>query len=107
MREKISTRVFMRHPRKEPINVEAVEIFGSCLTVNLYFNNELHAKVYVCKCDPIGFALVGSANLSGHATRSHEIGLMVEGKGKGIDIVEELQTLGVDLQNRCGTFSNM
>ena len=104
IRENIQTRVFMRDPKKEPINVEGAEILRPCPTVGLYFNNELHAKVYVCRCDPFGFALVGSANLSGYATRAHEIGLMIEGKGKGRDIIEELQRMGTDdLPNRSGT----
>jgi len=104
--EGINTRIFMRHPRKEPMNTDTAEIFKYCPTVSLFFNNELHAKVYVCRCDPFGFALVGSANLSGHATRAHEIGIMIDGKGKGQDIIEELQRLGTyDLPGRAGTIN--
>lgn len=103
-KEKINTRIFMRDPQKEPFNIEAVGILKSCPTVTLFYNNELHAKVYVCRCEPFGFALVGSANLSGRATRAHEIGIMIEGKGKGQDIIEELQRLGIyDLPGRAGT----
>lgn len=103
--ENISTTIIMRHPTKEPINSNAVQTFCDNRNVTIYFNNELHAKVYVCRCDPFGFALVGSANLSGQATRALEIGLLIEGKGYGKDIVDELELLGrEDLPNRSGTF---
>ena len=102
--EEVPTIVIMRPPRKEPINLEAVQLFSSNQFITLYFNTELHAKVYVCRCDPFGFALVGSANLSGQATRAFEVGVLIEGKGYGMDIVEELERLGTeDLPNRSGT----
>lgn len=102
--EEVSTTVIMRHPRKEPWNSEAAQLFSRNQFITVYFNNELHAKVYVCRCDPFGFALVTSANLSGQATRALEIGVLIEGKGYGRDIVEELERLGTeDLPNRSGT----
>lgn len=104
-KEEINTCVFMRDPKKEDKNADAVDIFNTCPTLRLYYNNELHAKVYVSRCEPFGFALVGSANLSGFATRSYEIGLMIEGKGKGTDIIEDLVRLGrYDLPGRSGTY---
>jgi len=102
--ENIETLVFMRSPFKEKHNMDSAELFFKCPTVTLYYNDELHAKVYICRCEPFGFALVGSANLSGRATRAHEIGLMIDGKGKGIDTIKELQNLSLhDLPNRSGT----
>lgn len=104
-RENIKTLVFLRNPKKEPINSEAIRILSECPTVDIHFNDELHAKVYVCKCDPFGFALVGSANLSGRATRALEVGLMIDGIGRGQEIVAELQKLGsYDLLGRAGTY---
>jgi hypothetical protein len=102
--EQIETLVFMRSPYKEKHNIESAELFFRCPSVTLYYNNELHAKVYVCRCEPFGFALVGSANLSGNAIRAHEIGLLIDGKGNGVEIIAELQNLGLhDLPNRSGT----
>jgi len=101
---RVPTTVVMRHPRKEPLNLEAAELLSKSKFITLYVNNDLHAKVYVCRCAPFGFALVGSANLSGRATRAHEIGVLIEGKGPGRDIVEELELLGTeDLPNKSGT----
>ena len=105
-KQKIPTTVIMRDPERERLNIEATKLFRQCHhNINLYFNNELHAKVYVCKCPPFGFALIGSANLSGRATRAHEIGVFIEGKGYGKEIIEELDLLGKeDLLNRAGTY---
>lgn len=102
---RVHTTVVMRHPRREPLNVEAAEVLSRSEFVTLFVNNDLHAKVYVCRCVPFGFAFVGSANLSGRATRAYEIGVLIEGKGPGTDIVEELELLGTDdLPNSSGTF---
>lgn len=103
-RNAVPTVVLMRHPSKEPMNYEAAALLRQSSNVVIYYNNELHAKIYVCRCSPFGFALLGSANLSGKATRAHEVGLMIEGKGPGVDIVEELELLGrLDIPNRAGT----
>jgi hypothetical protein len=106
-RNRISTVTIMRHPGKEPMNSEAAMLMRQSENVIIYYNNELHAKIYVCRCSPCGFALLGSANLSGNATRAHEVGLMVEGKGPGEDIVKELEVLGrYDIPGRSGTFKD-
>jgi len=103
-KEEVPTTVIMRHPKKQPWNSEAAELFGRNRLVTVYVNNELHAKVYVCRCAPFGFALVSSANLSGQATRAYEIGVLIEGKGHGREIIDELGLLGTeDLPNRSGT----
>jgi len=103
-RRKVPTTIIMRSPQKEPLNRDATELFEDCPFITLYYNNDLHAKIYVCRCQPFGFALLGSANLSGRATRALEVGLMIEGKGAGRSIIEELELLGKeDIPNRAGT----
>ena len=102
-KEKIKTSIFMRSPEKEPINREASEMFRNSRHIRLFFNNELHAKVYCCTCSPSGFALVSSANLSSMATRAYEIGIIVEGRGHGTRIISELNSIGISLSNRAGT----
>jgi hypothetical protein len=102
--DRVRTVVIMRPPHKDSINLEAVQLLSRNQFVTIYFNAELHAKVYVCRCHPFGFALIGSANLSGQATRALEIGVLIEGRGYGMNIVEELERLGTeDLPNRSGT----
>lgn len=103
-RKKVPTTIIMRSPQKEPLNRDATELFEGCPFITLYYNNDLHAKIYVCRCQPFGFALLGSANLSGRATRALEVGLMIEGKGAGRSIIGELELLGKeDIPNRAGT----
>jgi len=102
--QRIPTTVIMRDPKKEEMNAEADELLRQCSFANIHYNNDLHAKVYVCRCEPFGFALLGSANLSGNATRALEIGMLIEGKGLGRQIVEELELLGKDdIPNKSGT----
>jgi len=103
-RGKVPTTIIMRSPEKEPLNRDAAELFEGCPFITLYYNNDLHAKIYVCRCQPFGFALLGSANLSGQSTRALEVGLLIEGKGAGCAIIEELELLGKeDIPNRAGT----
>ena len=90
----IPTYVITRDPDVEAANRKAIDIFCSCPSVNLYYNNSLHAKVYVCRCEPFGFALLSSANLSMGSSKMVEIGLMIEGKGYGQIVVEELEYVG-------------
>jgi hypothetical protein len=102
----IPTHVVTRSPKVAPSNHDAVAILKACTYVNLYFNSEVHAKVYVCRCRPVGFALLSSANLSDtSATDTVEIGLMIEGKGYGEKVVQELEVFGkYDMPAMPGTY---
>jgi len=103
-RRQVPTTVIMRSPTKEPVNKDTAELFEVCPFITLHYNNELDAKIYVCRCRPFGFALLGSANLSGRASGALEVGLLIEGKGAGRAIIEELEILGKeDIPNRAGT----
>lgn len=100
----VPTYVITRDPKVEPTNEQAVGILTGCPPVNLFYNNDLHAKVYVCRCEPFGFALLSSANLSAASANTVEIGLMIDGKGYGQLVVEELENVGKeDLPNMAGT----
>jgi len=100
----IVTYVVTRAPETTPTNHEAVRILLACPSVNLFYNDSIHAKFYVCRCEPFGFALLSSANLSSGAASMVEIGLMIDGKGYGQAVVEELEALGKeDLPNMAGT----
>ena len=100
----IPSYIVMRSYQAEPTNLPAVEALRACPSVNLYFNNEVHAKVYVCRCDPFGFALLSSANLSESSMTSIEIGMMIEGKGYGESVVEDLEAFGKhDMLGMAGT----
>lgn len=90
----IPTYIITRNPEKETVNKRAIDILTTCPSVNIFYNNSLHAKIYVCRCEPFGFALLSSANLTDSSLSTVEIGLMIEGKGYGQMIVEELENIG-------------
>ncbi len=94
----IETVVVMRSPQKEANNIEAANMLKSRIApwLTLYYNNGVHAKVYVCRCQPFGFALLSSANLTPHGSRMYEVGLVVNGFGAGKKVVEELELIGTD-----------
>lgn len=62
-KNRVPTVTIMRHPRKEPMNSDAVALLRQSENVVLYYNNELHAKIYVCRCSPSGFALLFGESL--------------------------------------------
>lgn len=103
----IRTTVILRHPRREPMNAPAVAMLSQLPSVGIHFNDELHAKVYVCRCSPSGYAYVGSANLTGRATTAFEVGLMIDGRGVGIGVLAELERLPDDLLARAGTYDHV
>lgn len=103
-KRQIQTTIVMRSPKKESLNIDAARLFMNCPLITLYYNNDVHAKIYVCKCQPFGFALLSSANLSGRATRAYEVGLLIEGRGEGRAIIEQLEAVGKQhIPNRAGT----
>lgn len=94
----IETFIVTRSPDKEPENLQATNLLKSKIAskLTLHYNNSIHAKIYVCRCEPFGFALLSSANLTPHGPRSYEVGLIVNGFGAGQKIVEELELTGTD-----------
>ena len=94
----VETIIVMRSPQKEPKNLVAVNLLKSRIAswLTLYYNNGIHAKIYVCRCQPFGFALLSSANLTPHGPTSYEVGLLIDGFGAGQKIVEELELTGTD-----------
>jgi hypothetical protein len=75
---------------------EATEVLKSCPTVELIYNDNVHAKIYAAiGPSPHGFALLGSANLTAGSLELYEIGLLVIGVGPGSSIVEDLANFGM------------
>lgn len=52
---------------------------------------DLHAKVFVCEAIPVGFGLVGSANLTRRSLRNFEVGVMFDGRGVLSPLLKELK----------------
>lgn len=90
----IRTYVFTRSP-KENWHVEAVRMLCQVATVEMNYNPLLHAKFFVCDCEPYSFAMLATANLTANAISGYEVGLMVEGRGGGGPIVNNLRDLAL------------
>ncbi len=88
--------VFTRAP-SNPEHQRAVEQLKRCEMVELVYNENLHAKIYVCVAEPAhGFAILGSANLTARSQRMYEVGLLVLAKGGGDRVVNDLASFGLD-----------
>ena len=94
----IQTHVITRTP-KEEYQRDGVEILRSCGPIELRYNDNLHAKLYMCICEDEtrSYALLGSANLTRNAMEKNiEIGIMIYGHGKGRDLLSELSRWGLE-----------
>lgn len=74
----------------------SVEMLIASPTVELVYNENVHAKVFACVApSPDGFALLGSANLTANSLSLYEIGLLVVGVGPGSKVVDDLANFGI------------
>jgi len=92
---RIPTFVFTRRPAK-PEHLEAVQMFTPCKSVEIVYNDNIHAKIYACIAPPpYGFGIMGSANMTANSLSLYEIGLLVIGEGPGSAIVSDLANFGL------------
>jgi len=93
---KIPTYVFTRQPQNVT-HTQAMNTLISCPYVEIVYNNNLHAKLYICVAPyPYGFAIIGSANLTVGSQDLYEIGLLIMAQGGGEEIVKQLASFGLD-----------
>jgi len=87
--------VITRRPQ-DNAHLAAIELLKACPTVELVYNDNVHAKVYAAPGPPPhGFAILGSANLTVGSLELYEIGLLVTGVGGGSVIVDDLANFGM------------
>jgi hypothetical protein len=87
---------FFTRPPESVEHLKATQLLRACPTVELVYNDNIHAKVYACTGpSPHGFALLGSANLTANSLNLYEIGLLIIGVGPGSSIVDELANFGL------------
>ncbi|HOM97989.1 MAG TPA: phospholipase D-like domain-containing protein [Bacteroidales bacterium] len=95
---RIFTYIITRAP-KEEYHQQAIDTLMSYDSVELRFNESLHAKLYVCLCqdESQSFALLGSANLTRTSIEKNiEIAMMIYGKDRGREILRELSRWGLE-----------
>ena len=95
-RFQIPTYVITNEPdRNYPAHQAAVDMLSRSRYTEIRYNPSLHAKVYVCKTRQIGFAMLGSGNLTETSiTKRIEIGILVNERGPGVYVFNELWTWG-------------
>lgn len=100
--DEIGTYVITREPLgRDKWHVKAIEMMKQSPNIAIYFNNNVHAKIYISENVFHSFALLGSANLTKQGLMGHEIGLLILGYGDNIRIIYDLKEMTqVDLRSR-------
>ena len=93
-RDRIRTYVITNEPAHDSQQA-AVEVLSRSRYIEIRYNASLHAKVYVCKTRHIGFAMLGSGNLTATSIKQRiEVGIIIREQGPGAYIFKELWTWG-------------
>lgn len=101
-RNKIRTTVITRTPEPEYHRVAMRKVLRRS-PVEVYFNDTLHAKMYIARNEDVSLALVGSANLSKTGLHGIEVGLLIRGVGWGSEVVQSLVQVGVNIRDQATT----
>lgn len=91
-KEHILTFVITQQPQDEYHRLAVQELLR-CNYAEIRFNSILHAKLYIAMPENLNraYAMFGSANLTkGGIERNIELAMMIYGRGKGRDIINEL-----------------
>lgn len=88
----IRTLVLTRPPAND-WHSNALDILSQAPMVSIYLLENLHAKIFVCEAIPVGFGLVGSANLTAHSLHNHEVAVMFDGRGVLSPLIQQLKAL--------------
>ena len=93
-RDRIRTYVITNEPDHDSQQA-AVDVLSRSRYIEIRYNAALHAKVYVCKTRHIGFAMLGSGNLTATSIKRRiEVGIVIREQGPGVYIFNELWTWG-------------
>ena len=93
-RDRIPTYVITNEPHHDSQQA-AVEMLSRSRYIEIRYNAALHAKVYVCKTRHIGFAMLGSGNLTATSIKNRiEVGIVIKEQGSGAYVFNELWTWG-------------
>lgn len=96
---KIRTYLLTRSPENEltrgaPGHRPALETLGSIDDLEIRYDDSLHAKVYLCMCNPrqSSFAVIGSANMTKTSIEKNiEVGVMIRYAYQGQNLIDELE----------------
>lgn len=93
-REHIRTYIITAEP-EEDFHQDAVDVLSDSHFTEIRYNSSLHAKLYVCRYQEGGFALLGSGNLTRRSIEKNiEIGIIIHSIGLGRNLFDELYSWG-------------
>lgn len=102
LRQAIDSRrirtLILTRPPDESWHRDALDGLSDSEHVSIFLIPNLHAKIFVCEAVPMGFGLVGSANLTAQALRNYEVGVLFDGRGVLSPLLKELRILAQDLR---------
>lgn len=95
-RNRIRTYVITNEPSRDGIaHQAAIDLLSRTPYTEIRYNASLHAKVYVCKTQRVGFAMLGSGNLTETSiTKRIEVGVLISRRGSGVHVFDELSAWG-------------
>lgn len=67
-------------------------------TSSIFYMPRLHAKFYIATTRERRYALLGSVNMYEWSNRSYELGVVIEARGQGEALVDDLEHLAIDLR---------
>jgi hypothetical protein len=85
--------LILTRPPTDTWHTEALAILAQSHVVQVLTIPDLHAKMFLCEAVPMGFGLVGSANLTAKSLTNLELGVMFDGRGLFNHLLRDLSTL--------------
>jgi hypothetical protein len=88
----IRTLILTRPPLDE-WHSNALDLLKNSPWVSICVLPDLHAKIFLCEAVPVGFGLIGSANLTAKSLTNFEVAVLFEGRGIFSPLLKELRIL--------------
>lgn len=95
---RVNLVVITREPDPGSAHEEFVRDAKGLPTASIFYMPMLHAKFYIAETRERRYALLGSANMYKWSNRSFDLGIVIEARGDGEVLVNELEHLAIDLR---------
>ena len=95
---KVNLIAITRNPDLGSKHAEFIRDFQVLPNASVFFVPKLHAKFYIVETIERRYALLASANMYEWSNQSYEVGIVIEGRGPGESLVDELEQLAIDLR---------
>lgn len=90
--------VVTRKPEAGSPHEEFIQDVKEIPTSSVFYMPTLHAKFYIATTQERRYALLGSVNMYKWSSRSYDIGIVIEARGQGEVLVNDLEHLTIDLR---------